>query len=145
MVVFNVKGLVFVGQRWLKPDEPQTDYYQFPQGGIDLNESPIQAARRELTEEIGLSHCLHFIGSIPYWLLYDFPDHVRPIENYCGQKQLWFAFLFTGQDTDICIDQRNPEFRHWKWEALQATPQQVIPFKKNIYQKVVDQFSRLWH
>ena len=117
-----------------------------PQGGIQKGELPQKAARRELFEETGVSKA-EFLAETD-WLTYDFPEYYGPQDHrlnmYRGQKQKWFAFRFSGADheIDVCAvrDGQQPEFDMWRWERLDLLPQLVVPFKREVYVKVVSAF-----
>lgn len=143
-VVFNVKGLVFVGSRAdLPEDEPYR--WQLPQGGIDQDESPEAAVRRELFEETGI-RSVELISSTDTWLTYDFPEEIRgkKFRKYRGQAQLWFAFQFVGDDSEINIHQSEPaEFHKWDWVSIKNIPELIVPFKRHVYEAIVSAFGSL--
>lgn len=114
-----------------------------PQGGIDAGETPLEAAWRELEEEVGTRHA-QFIHEHPAWLTYDIPATLVPHiwgGQYQGQQQRWFLFQFLGQDADINIQTAHPEFRSWKWTNVEALPDLVVPFKRELYQDLVTIFT----
>ena len=120
--------------------------WQMPQGGIDKGEEPLKAARRELFEETGVSKA-EFLAETN-WMTYDFPPYsgqaVHRLNKFRGQKQKWFAFRFSGADHVIDVtamrDGQQPEFDMWRWERLVVVPQLVVPFKRDVYVKVVSAF-----
>ncbi|WP_169544185.1 RNA pyrophosphohydrolase [Sneathiella aquimaris] len=139
IMVLNAKNEVFVGKRIDMP----SDYWQMPQGGIDHGESPRDAAIREMLEEIGTDNA-DLIAETEDWLTYDLPNHL--IGNiwkgkYRGQKQKWFLFRFKGKDSEINIATEHPEFSEWKWSAPENLVSEIVPFKKEIYKKIVERFS----
>lgn len=139
LVVFNRQGLVFAGQR----NDESHGYWQFPQGGIDAGETPEQAALRELGEETGIKTAT-ILAETPDWLDYDLPAALVGKVwkgRYRGQRQKWFALLFEGQDQDIDITLDHPEFRAWRWMALEAMLAEVVPFKRDLYAKIVAAFA----
>lgn len=147
VVVFNRAGLVFMGQRIDLGDTPTA--WQFPQGGIDKGEEPIDAAIRELYEETSIQS-ISLLTAMPDWVAYDLPDDMLGTAlkgKYRGQKQMWYAALFEGEDDEIDIAHpgggHRPEFRDWKWAPLADAPQLVVPFKREVYQKIVNAFSRV--
>ena len=149
VVLLNPSGRVFIGRRKEGPEHvDETHAWQMPQGGLDKNEAPYDAALRELYEETNV-RSVEKAGEIEDWLTYDIP---RPIVGrawkgrYRGQKQKWFALRFTGQDSEIditCPAGHKPEFVDWRWESMQALPGLVIPFKRAVYERVVQEFAKL--
>jgi putative (di)nucleoside polyphosphate hydrolase len=141
VVLFNAEGLVFVAQR-LDTAEPA---WQFPQGGIDKDEDPLRAAKRELQEETGVTSA-ELIAETPDWLRYDLPRDLVPKVwkgRFRGQEQKWFAFRFTGDDSEIRIDGEHPEFSEWRWMKLGETPSLIVAFKRPLYEQVVAAFRHL--
>lgn len=139
MMLLNEDNLVFVGRRI----DTTSDAWQMPQGGIDAGEKPQNAAIRELEEETGTNKAKIIVESSE-WLCYDLPDKLIPrIWNgkYRGQKQRWFALRFLGTDSDININTKHPEFCEWQWVSMQDLPSLIVPFKRDIYAKVVAEFS----
>lgn len=150
--VFNAEGLVFVGRR-MPADNPEVTSeadspWQMPQGGIDKGEKPVDTAYRELFEETSI-RSVELIAEAPEWIYYDLPDEALGIAlkgKYRGQRQRWFAFRFTGKDSDI--DVLNPgggahpaEFDKWRWEKLETLPDLIVPFKREAYLKIVEAFK----
>lgn len=148
VVVFNRSGQVFMGQRIDLGDSPTG--WQFPQGGIDDGEEPIDAALRELYEETSV-RSISLLTAMPDWVSYDLPDEMLGEAlkgKYRGQKQMWYAALFEGEEAEIDIDQpggggHRPEFRDWKWVPLPEAPSLVIPFKHDVYRQIAERFADL--
>ena len=152
VAVFNRQGDVFIGRR--KPDEYTDDRsevaapWQMPQGGIDKGEDPLRAALRELHEETNITS-VSLLAEAPEWIHYDLPDESLGIAlkgKYRGQRQRWFAFAFTGEDSEIDVlkpggGKFDPEFDTWRWEKLTRTPILIVDFKKDAYDKVVAAFA----
>ncbi|MEX1036571.1 MAG: RNA pyrophosphohydrolase [Sneathiella sp.] len=139
MMVLNRKGQVFVGRRI----DMASEYWQMPQGGIDENENPLDAALRELDEEIG-TRDVELIHSLEEWLTYDLPDNLIGKVwkgKYRGQKQKWFLFRFLGDDQDINIVTHHPEFSEWKWAEVSEIPQMIVPFKRDLYETILQKFA----
>ncbi len=137
--LINQKKSVFVGQR----SDNSNEAWQMPQGGIDENEEPVEAALRELEEEIGTRQ-VKVLHEHPDWIKYDLPPELS-FElwdgKYAGQEQKWYLMLLDGDDSLININTPNPEFKAWKWENIKNLPLIIVPFKKELYQKVLDYFS----
>ena len=150
MMVLNRAGLVFIGRRTSGPEHiDMVHAWQMPQGGIDENEDPYKAALRELYEETSI-RSVEKLGEIAEWLTYDLPPDLvgRAWKGkYRGQKQKWYALRFTGDEREIDIKNpaggHEPEFVDWRWEPMANLPGMVIPFKRAVYQRVVDAFAHL--
>ncbi|HEY5347877.1 MAG TPA: RNA pyrophosphohydrolase [Rhizomicrobium sp.] len=138
IMLVNPGGNVLVGRRI----DQTIEGWQMPQGGIDEGETPLQAALREMKEEIGTDKA-ELLREMEDWLTYDLPPHLVGVAfhgRYRGQRQKWLALRFTGVDSDINIATHEPEFSHWKWLALEALPRLVVPFKRDTYTKVIAAF-----
>jgi putative (di)nucleoside polyphosphate hydrolase len=134
---------VFLGRRLKSPPPFQ---WQMPQGGVDHGETPVEAALRELEEEIGVvPRLVEVLEETADWLRYDFPPEILgrlgKRDRYRGQRQKWFALRFLGQDSDIHVATSHPEFSAWRWGALEEAPGLVIPFKRAVYEDVVRRFQ----
>lgn len=132
---------IFVGRR---PGMEQTGW-QMPQGGIDKGESPVEAACRELAEEVGTARAL-LLRESAQWLTYTVPERLRPAHwrgRWDGQAQKWFALAFTGRDSDIDLEAHEREFDEWKWVTAREMLDGVVPFKRAIYDAVVKEFAAL--
>jgi putative (di)nucleoside polyphosphate hydrolase len=152
VAVFNRDGKVFIGRR--TPEEDPEDSsengspWQMPQGGIDKGEAPELAATRELFEETSIVS-VNPLDTIKDWIYYDLPDEALGVAlkgKYRGQRQLWFAYLFTGKDEEINVTSpgggKHPaEFDKWRWEHLDRLPDLIVPFKKKAYQQIVGRFK----
>ena len=141
MMVLNARNEVFVGQRI----DNRAEAWQMPQGGVDKGEDIEAAARRELMEETGIMKAEMIARSAePY--RYDLPPELVPqlwSGKYRGQEQYWFAFRFLGTDADIDIQTEHPEFCAWKWAKMEALPELIVPFKRDLYAALVAEFSAL--
>ncbi len=140
-VLLNAEGQVFVAQRIDTPGA-----WQLPQGGIDKDEDPDIAVMRELEEEIGTSNA-DVIARTEDWLAYDLPKDVRKKVwkgRYRGQKQMWYAMRFKGHDSEIDLEaHKHPEFSEWRWTDMKELPELIVPFKRDLYQDIVDAFIHL--
>lgn len=147
MVVINNKKQLFVAERkdtiFKDSNMKKNSCWQMPQGGIELNESALIAAKRELKEETNISS-VNIINSIDDWLFYDIPKEILPKywhNKYIGQKQKWFLMEFTGNDSEVNIDVANAEFSSWKWLEAENLLANTIFFKREIYKKVLTTFK----
>lgn len=140
IVLINAERRIFAGQRIDNPGEA----WQMPQGGIDGDEKPKQAALRELYEETGVrADLVEKIAKTDDWLTYDLPDElIGQIwgGKYRGQKQKWFLFRFLGTDSDVNIATEHPEFSVWQWMEPEALIEKIVPFKRDVYARVLAEF-----
>ncbi len=142
VVLFNARGLVWLGHR---EGETSPLSWQFPQGGVDPGEDLEVAARRELQEETGVAR-VTLLGRKQDWIHYDFPPEVlanhKRARGFKGQKQVWFAFRFEGDDSEIDLfAHKDVEFDAWRWVALPETIHTVAEFKQAVYRQVIDAFA----
>lgn len=152
VMVLNREGLVWVGRR-LSQNNSESDgspqLWQMPQGGIDKDEDALVAARRELFEETGM-RSVTLLAEAKGWINYDLPAHLIGIGlkgKYRGQTQRWFAFRFDGDESEINIEDppsgQHQEFDAWDWKPMADLPELIVAFKREVYQKVVSEFSHL--
>ena len=149
IMLLNRAGLAFIGRRTGGPEHVDDLHaWQMPQGGIDENEDPYQAALRELYEETNV-RSVEKLGEMPGWLHYDIPPDIAGQAwkgKYRGQKQKWFALRFIGDDREIDVANpgggHKPEFTAWRWERMEKVPGLVVPFKRTSYEKIVAEFGR---
>ncbi|MET0639299.1 MAG: RNA pyrophosphohydrolase [Hyphomicrobium sp.] len=149
-MVINQAGLVWVGRRAdIAGDaEGRGNWWQMPQGGIDPGEDAATAARRELFEETAIVSVTQ-IGELSHWVTYDLPPELIGVAwggRYRGQKQMWFAYRFTGDDGEINIVPAaglEPEFVEWRWVRPEALLDLIVPFKREVYREVVAEFAPL--
>ncbi|HLS17076.1 MAG TPA: RNA pyrophosphohydrolase [Paenalcaligenes sp.] len=140
IILANRKNQVFWGKR------VKEHAWQFPQGGIQRDESPEQAMYRELYEEVGL-HPEHvrILGRTKNWLRYDVPTRFVRRESrgrYRGQKQIWFLLRMIGQDSDVSLRATpTPEFDAWRWSHYWVPLDAVIHFKREVYFQALNELS----
>ena len=140
VIVLNPNNKVFVGKR---KDNP-IDKWQMPQGGVDPGETFLEAMKRELKEETGISN-IEVLKEIDYWLEYELPKNLVGIiwkGKYRGQKQKWFITRFFGSDNEINLNTKKPEFIEWKWLEINQLPNVIVHFKKNVYKKLVEEINK---
>ncbi len=142
-MLLNGAGNIFAGQRLDNPG----DAWQMPQGGIDPGESPREAALRELGEETGIdSGSVEILRESADWHPYDLPRTLIPKlwkGRYRGQKQRWFALRYAGPDSGIDIETHEPEFSNWAWMPHEELIAKIVPFKRDTYSRVFEEFSDL--
>ena len=141
IVLLNNENKVFVGKRI---DNPK-DFWQMPQGGVDKGERLIDAAKRELEEETGVKN-IKLIKELDCWLKYELPKNLLGKiwkGKYRGQKQKWFIMKFLGQDKEINIKTKKPEFLKWKWIESFKLPSVVVNFKHEVYKKLANELKIL--
>lgn len=136
---------VWIGQRTDRDPDAEQAGWQMPQGGIDKGETAIEAAQRELEEEVGTTRA-DAVRESRDWLAYDLPSGLAKSlwrGRYRGQAQKWVAMRFTGHDSDIDIATEHPEFRAWRWARAQELPALIVPFKRDVYRTVLEEFADL--
>lgn len=142
IVLLNHDGRVFWARR------VRRDGWQFPQGGMNTDETPVEAMYRELQEETGLEpQHVEVLGSTLGWLRYRLPHRYlrRSQRPMCiGQKQVWFLLRFCGQERDLRLDACDkPEFDNWRWVDFWYPAQHVVDFKRRVYERALRQFVPL--
>ncbi|MGB8277106.1 MAG: RNA pyrophosphohydrolase [Methylovirgula sp.] len=150
IMLLNREGLVFIGRRrGPASDLVPAHAWQMPQGGIDTGEDPYDAALRELLEETNVSS-VSFLATAPDWYTYDVPGGMTKRSGrarFQGQRQKWFALRFEGEEAEINIEHpaggAHPEFDAWRWERMDRLADLVVPFKRPVYEKVVEAFRPL--
>ena len=134
IVVLNKDNKVFVAKRI---DNPKS-FWQMPQGGVDQNEDFLSAAYRELEEETSIKN-VELIKELDGTTTYELPNHLLGIiwkGKYKGQKQKWFLMRFIGEEKEININTKNPEFLEWKWVEIDQLTELVVDFKLDVYKKI---------
>ena len=141
IVVLNRNDKVFVAKR---KDNPK-NFWQMPQGGVDHGEDFLTAAYRELGEETSIKN-IDLIKELDGTITYELPDHLLGIiwkGKYRGQKQKWFLMRFTGEEQEINIKTKNPEFLEWKWIDLDQITEVVVDFKLHVYKELKDKVKKI--
>ena len=139
-IVLNEHNKVLVGKR---KDNP-IDRWQMPQGGVDKDEDLYSAMRRELYEETSIKS-FKLIREIEKWLTYELPENLKGKiwkGKFRGQKQKWYILRFTGDDKEINVKTKNPEFIDWKWIKIEELPQSIVDFKKKVYEDLVEEINK---
>ena len=141
IVLLNHKNKVFVGRRI---DNPK-NFWQMPQGGVDEGEDLISAAYRELEEETSIKN-VKLLKELDGTTTYLLPDHLLGIiwkGKYKGQKQKWFLMRYLGDDKEINVKTKKPEFLDWKWIELELITDVVVDFKFNVYRQLKEQIKKI--
>ena len=141
IVVLNKKNEVFVAQRIDNPKK----FWQMPQGGVDEGEDFLRAAYRELEEETSIKN-VKLIKELENTTTYELPDYLLGIiwkGKYKGQKQKWFIMRFTGEEKEINIKTKNPEFLDWKWIDLNQITEVVVNFKLHVYKEIKEKVKKI--
>ncbi len=141
IMICNRNGGIWAGQRLDGP----ANAWQMPQGGVEKDEAPEDAALRELEEETGINPIdVTVIASTEDWIPYELPHHLVPKlwkGRYRGQKQKWFLMQFTGDDSTINIETEEPEFSEWAWLPADKLLDAIVPFKRDTYERVIREFQ----
>jgi putative (di)nucleoside polyphosphate hydrolase len=141
IIVLNKENKVFVAKRI---DNPK-NFWQMPQGGIDEGENFLRAAYRELEEETSIKN-VELIKELDGTITYELPDRLLGIiwkGRYRGQKQKWFLMRFTGEEQEINIKTKNPEFFDWKWIELDLITEVVVDFKLHVYKELKEKIKKI--
>lgn len=141
IMLLNGEGKVWVGKRIDNP----SDAWQMPQGGLDDGEEPWAGALRELEEETGVPpHLVERLAECAEPLRYDLPPDLAGKlwrGQWKGQIQDWFAARFVGEDADVNILTKDPEFSDWKWVDPRTLPDLIVPFKRALYERLLREFQ----
>ena len=141
IAVLNKENKIFVAKRIDNP----ADFWQMPQGGIDEGENYFDAALRELKEETSIKS-VELVKEISKYTTYDLPDRLLGIiwkGKYKGQKQKWFILKFNGEENEINIKTKHPEFLDWKWIDIKDLTTKVVDFKLQIYQEIQKELEKV--
>ncbi len=143
IVVINRKGQVLWARR------VNQNSWQFPQGGVDVGETPTEAMYRELYEELGVKECyVNIISTSKHWYRYKLPKRmIRADRNgyVClGQKQKWFLISIESNKLEsIAFNKKgHPEFDGWRWVSYWYPIRQVVSFKRDVYRRVLTEFAQ---
>ena len=134
VIIFNRENKVFVAKR---KDNP-IDKWQMPQGGVDEGENYLSAMKRELFEETSITS-IEILKEIEGFFEYELPKNLLGViwkGRYRGQKQKWFITKFIGDENEINLNTKNPEFIEWKWINYNVLPDVIVDFKKEVYKKL---------
>ena len=143
IVILNNKNQVFVGKRLDNP----VDKWQMPQGGVDNGEDFITAMKRELEEETSIKN-IKIIKEINQTYEYELPKKLVGIiwkGKFRGQKQKWFITKFIGDENEINLKTKHPEFIEWKWIDADILPKIIVDFKKKLYQDLLKEIKLVIH
>ena len=141
IVVLNKENKVFVAQRI----DNAKKFWQMPQGGVDIDEDDLSAAYRELEEETSMKS-VELIKELDGTVTYELPNHLLGViwrGKYRGQKQKWFLMRFKGEEKEINIKTKNPEFLDWKWIELEQITEVVVDFKLQVYKKIKEKVKKI--
>jgi len=141
IVLLNKENKVFVAKRIDNPKK----FWQMPQGGVDKDEDYYSAALRELEEETSIKN-VSLIKEIKELITYNLPDNLLGIiwkGKYKGQKQKWFVMKFNGEDDEINLRTKKPEFLEWKWISLDLITEIVVDFKYEVYKKLQSEVKKI--
>ena len=141
IVLLNNKNKIFVAKRI---DNPK-NFWQMPQGGVDNKEKYLKAALRELKEETSITS-VELIKEIDEWYTYELPEYLLGKiwkGKFRGQKQKWFIMKFLGNENEIKLNTKNPEFFEWKWIKIDELTNVVVKFKFDVYKKIYKELKKL--
>ena len=141
IVVLNKNNQVFLAKRI---DNPK-NFWQMPQGGVDNGEEFYEAAIRELEEETSI-RTVSLIKEIDDLTTYLLPNHLVGIiwkGRYKGQRQKWFVVRFDGDEKEININTKHPEFLDWKWVSIENLTDEIVDFKIHVYKKIQEELKNI--
>ena len=139
IIVLNNNNQVFVGKR---KDNP-INKWQMPQGGVDKGEDFITAMKRELLEETNIKN-IKILKELERMYQYELPKNLVGIiwkGKFRGQKQKWFITRFLGQDNEINLKTKHPEFIEWKWIEPEKLPEVIVDFKRGLYEELLKEIN----
>jgi putative (di)nucleoside polyphosphate hydrolase len=141
VVVINKDNKIFVAKRI----DNQKNFWQMPQGGVNIGENYLSAAYRELEEETSIKS-VELIKELNGLIVYELPTNLQGIiwkGKYRGQEQKWFVMRFLGSDNEINIQTRNPEFCEWQWIDLEKITDFVVDFKLHVYEEIKKKVKKI--
>ena len=141
VALLNKDNKLFVAKRIDNPN----DFWQMPQGGIDKGENPLEAAYRELDEETSIKN-VELIYEVKEEITYNLPDNLLGIiwkGKFKGQTQKWYIMRFLGEDNEINLNTKYPEFLEWKWINHENITDKVVEFKLHVYEKIKKELNKL--
>ena len=141
IIVLNKENKVFVARRIDNPGK----FWQMPQGGVNKGEDFLSAAYRELEEETSMKK-VELIKELNGMTTYELPEHLLGIiwkGKYKGQKQKWFLMRYIGNDNEINLKTRNPEFLEWKWIDIDLLNEVVVDFKLHVYEEIKEKIKKI--
>ena len=141
IILLNSENKVFVARRI---DNPK-NFWQMPQGGVHKNEDFLTAALRELKEETNIEN-VELIKELDGTTTYELPDNLLGIiwkGKYRGQKQKWFLMRFKGNENEINLRTKHPEFLDWQWIELDKITKYVVNFKLDIYEIIKNKVKKI--
>ena len=141
IILLNHKNKIFVGKRI---DNPK-NFWQMPQGGVNQDESFLHAAKRELEEETSVKS-VEIIKEVNELFIYELPKNLlgKVLEGkYRGQKQKWFIMKFVGENKEINVKTKSPEFLDWKWVDISELSSIAVSFKMELYKKLEKELNFL--
>ena len=139
-VLLNRNNQVFVGKR---KDNP-INKWQMPHGGVDNKEKLVDVLKRELYEETSVKS-YKIIHELDRWLTYELPENLLGKiwrGKYRGQKQKWFILRFSGEESEINVNTKKPEFLEWKWVDIESLPDIIVDFKKKVYEELLIEIKK---
>ena len=141
VALLNKDNQLFVARRIDNPN----DFWQMPQGGIDKGENSLEAAYRELDEETSIKN-VELIHEVEEEISYNLPDNLLGIiwkGKFKGQTQKWYIMRFLGEDNEINLNTKDPEFLEWKWINYENITDKVVEFKLHVYEKIKKELKKL--
>ncbi len=141
VALLNKDNQLFVARRIDNPN----DFWQMPQGGIDKGENSLEAAYRELDEETSIKN-VELIHEVEEEISYNLPDNLLGIiwkGKFKGQTQKWYIMRFLGEDNEINLNTKYPEFLEWKWINYENITDKVVEFKLHVYEKIKKELKKL--
>lgn len=143
VIILNHNNKIFVGKR---RDNP-IDKWQMPQGGVNKNENFLSAMKRELEEETSIKS-IEVLKTLENFYVYELPKELLGIiwkGKFRGQKQKWFIVRFKGEESEINLKTKHPEFIEWKWIEMEDLPKVIVDFKKKVYENLLIELKKYFN